>query len=452
MELFPEMKAPSLPTGSVPLADRMRPRSLSEYVGQEHLLGEGQPLRKVYESGLMISMILWGPPGSGKTTLARLVARASDAEFVEYSAVVSGIQQIKEVVRAAEIQLRANGRKTILFVDEIHRFNKAQQDAFLPHIEKGAIVLIGATTENPSFEVIPALQSRTRVFVLEPLGRDHIVTIIRRAIDDAERGLGRTAIAISDETVGLLADNSNGDARVALNVLEFASDLCSSGADNRRVITDEIILAALQRRVCLYDKSGEQHFNFISALHKSLRGSDADAALYWMTRMLEAGEDPLYLIRRMVRFAVEDIGLADPRALNIAISVKDAYEFLGSPEGDLALAYCTVYLATCPKSNRIYKAFGEARQAAQETSDAPVPIHLRNAPTRLMKTLGYGAAYRYDHEYDDAVSGQVFFPDSLPERVFYEPTEKGMEGEIRRRIEAFRVRRAERRRSGESGS
>lgn len=452
MELFPLGNAQSSPSRSIPLADRMRPSQLSEYIGQEHLLGEGKPLRKVIETGICVSMILWGPPGSGKTTLARLIARSTSAEFIEYSAVISGIQQIKEVVRSAELQLRHTGKKTILFVDEIHRFNKAQQDAFLPHIEKGTIILIGATTENPSFEVIPALQSRTRVFVLEALNRDHIESIIQRAISDPEHGLAAQQISISDDAIRLLADCSNGDARIALNTIEFACDLTPSSETGQRLITEHDITTALQRRPFLYDKSGEQHFNFISAFHKSLRGSDPDAALYWMIRMMEAGEDHRYLLRRMIRFAIEDVGLADPRALNIAISAKDSFEFLGSPEGDLALCYCAIYLATCPKSNRIYKAYGAVRAMAKDTPDAPVPMHLRNAPTQLMKNLGYGANYRYDHDFEDAISGQSFFPEGIPEKSFYEPTDRGMEAEIKRRMATFRTLRFEHRQSEQQGN
>ncbi len=416
-----------------PLAARMRPRTLEEFVGQESLVGPGRPLRELIERDGVPSLILWGPPGSGKTTLAAVIARHARAAFVPFSAVTEGIPRVREVIAEAETRRRASGRPTLLFVDEIHRFNRAQQDALLPHVETGRITLIGATTENPSFEVVGPLLSRTRVFVLEPLTAEEVETICRRALADEERGLGGRVEA-DPEALGLLATGADGDARRALNALETAAALAAERGQG--TIGRDEVEAALQRRYPRYDKSGEEHYNLISALHKAVRGSDPDGALYWLARMLEAGEDPLYLARRLVRMAAEDVGLADPRALEVCMAARDAYHFLGSPEGDLALAEAAVYLAAAPKSNRVYEAFGAARGAARETPAAPVPLHLRNAPTALMRELGYGADYRYDHAYDEGVAPQDYLPPELAGRRFYRPGGRGEESEIARRLDA----------------
>ncbi len=428
-------------TSEIPLPERLRPANLDEFFGQEHLLAPGKPLRRIIEKGLSISIILWGPPGTGKTTLARLIANATPGHFVEYSAVLSGIKKIKEVMKHAEFLRSTQNLSTIMFIDEIHRFNKAQQDAFLSYVERGIIKLIGATTENPSFEVISALLSRCRVFTLESLQEKDLVKIIRNALGDPVRGIKKHDPVISDATIQLLARLSSGDARIALGALDFATSLAQKDSKNRLVISDETILHALRNQPCLYDKSGEKHFNFISALHKSLRGSDAQAALYWLARMLEGGEDPLYIARRMIRFASEDIGLADPQALNIAISAKNAYHFLGSPEGHLALAQCALYLATAPKSNSVYTAFKAARKSAQETANLSAPLHIRNAPTKLMSQMGYGKGYQYDHEMEDNYSGQEFLPEELAGTTFYVPGRFGFEREISKRLEWWRKKK-----------
>lgn len=428
-----------------PLATRMRPRSLDEFLGQEQLVGPGRILREMIESDQLQSLIFWGPPGSGKTTLARIIADRTDATFVPFSAVTEGIPRVREIIREAEARLESTARRTILFCDEIHRFNRAQQDAFLPHVEAGTVVLIGATTENPSFEVNSALLSRSRVLVLEPLSEDNLRAICRRALTDPERGLGSLELNLEREALDVLAHAVDGDARRALSAMEIAASMVGSGGR----ITAEIAAEALQRRFAAYDKSGEGHYNLISALHKAIRGSDADGALYWLARMLDGGEDPMYVARRLIRMAAEDIGLADPRALSVVVAAKDAFHFLGSPEGELALAEAAVYLATAPKSNRVYQGFGAAWRAARETPSEPVPLHIRNAPTRLMKDLGYGAGYQYDHDEPDGIAGQEYLPERLRHNRFYEPTERGFEREVKRRLEFWRARRRQREGSGE---
>jgi putative ATPase len=422
----------------------MRPGSLDEIVGQDHLLGPGRVLRNAIESGELHSMILWGPPGSGKTTLASLMAQVAGARFVAFSAVLSGVKEIRQVVGEADLERQRRRRRTILFVDEIHRFNRAQQDAFLPHVEKGTIVLVGATTENPSFEVNSALLSRCRVYVLRALTEDDLVEIMRRALADGERGLAALAPDVSDDALRLIARLANGDARSALNILELAVQLAKP-AGGRRVVTDAGIREAAQRKTLLYDKSGEEHYNLISALHKSLRDSDPDASLYWMTRMLDSGEDPLYVARRLVRFASEDIGNADPRALTLTLAAKEAYDFLGSPEGELALAQATLYLALAPKSNAAYVAFNEAKADVEERPSEPVPLHIRNAPTGLMKDLGYGRGYQYAHDAPDARVEQEHLPESLRGRQYYRPADRGLEAELGRRLAAWRKWREEQR-------
>jgi putative ATPase len=435
--------APARPSAGAPLADRMRPQSLDEIVGQEHLLGPGRVLRTAIERSELHSMILWGPPGSGKTTLASLMAQTTGASFVAFSAVLSGVKEIRAVIAEAEAGQRRHGRPTILFVDEIHRFNRAQQDAFLPHVEKGTIILVGATTENPSFEVNSALLSRCRVYVLHALDEAAIVEILRRAIADPERGLGRRRPLVEDAALARIAALANGDARSALNILELAVTLAAPEGGRPRV-TDTAVREAAQRKSLLYDKAGEEHYNLISALHKSLRDSDPDASLYWMTRMLESGEDPLYVARRLVRFASEDVGNADPEALTLTLAAKEAYDFLGSPEGELALAQATLYLALAPKSNAVYVAYNEAKADVAERPAEPVPLHIRNAPTRLMKDLGYGAGYEYAHDAPDARVDQEHLPEALRARRYYRPTDRGREAEVARRLAEWRQWRAER--------
>ncbi len=418
-----------------PLAARMRPRSLDELAGHESLVGEGSLLRRAIETDRLSSIILWGPPGSGKTTLARIIATTTKAHFVSLSAVSSGVADLRAAVKEASDRLGMHGQRTVLFIDEIHRFNKGQQDAILPYVEDGTVLLIGATTENPSFEVNSPLLSRSRVVVLQALTDDDIRVLIERALKDRERGLGAESLTIDDDALEFLVNISNGDARFALNTLEYAS----AGVDSsdKRITLDQVQEAA-QRRAATYDKSGEDHFDAISALHKTMRGSDPDAALYWLARMLERGDDPLYVARRVVRFASEDVGLADPRALTLAMAAQQAVHFIGMPEGALALAEAVVYMALAPKSNALYRAYGEALSDVANSRNDPVPVHLRNAPTRLMKDLGYGRGYRYAHDYEEGVVGQQNLPGNLEGRRYYHPTDRGLEGELRQRMERIR--------------
>jgi len=427
---------------SRPLADRMRPRTLDEFAGQEHILGPGKSLRVQIERDDTGSLIFWGPPGVGKTTLAKIIARMTQADFIEFSAVLSGIKEIKQVMADAE-RARQYGTRTIVFVDEVHRFNKAQQDAFLPYVEKGSIRLIGATTENPSFEIISALLSRCRVYVLKSLSEEQILGLLQRALRDRERGLGELHLEAEESALRKIAAYSSGDARSAYNVLEIAATLAMEQAkDSTPRITDAIVSDALQKRVLRYDKAGEEHYNLISALHKSVRNSDPDAALYWLVRMLEAGEDRLYVARRVVRMAVEDIGLADPNALGITLAARDAFDFLGIPEGDLALAQAVVYLCAAPKSNAVYTAYGAVLEDVERTAQDPVPLHLRNAVTGLMKSFGYGEGYQYAHDQESKVADMQCLPDNLKDRVYYHPTEEGIEKRIKARLEELRKKKA----------
>ena len=428
--------------GARPLADRMRPRTLDEFAGQEHILAPGKPLRLQIERDDPGSIIFWGPPGAGKTTLAKIIANVTKAEFIEFSAVLSGIKEIKQVMADAE-KARQYGTRTILFIDEIHRFNRAQQDAFLPHVEHGNIRLIGATTENPSFEINGALLSRCRVYILKPLTEDQIMVLLRRALEDEERGLGKLHLRATDDVLRQIAVYASGDARSAYNVLEVAAATAVEGGE----ITDEILRDTLQKKVLLYDKSGEEHYNLISALHKSVRNSDVDASLYWLGRMLESGEDPLYITRRVVRMSVEDIGLAAPEALNLCLSAKDAIEFLGMPEGALALAQAVAYLALAPKSNALYTAYGEVLEDVEKTSAQPVPLHIRNAVTKLMKQVGYGKGYQYAHDLESKVADMECMPDNLRGRQYYHPTSEGREKLLGQRLEEIRRLREEARKS-----
>ncbi len=419
-----------------PLAARMRPKRLEEFLGQEHLLGPGKALGELIRRGDVGSCIFWGPPGSGKTTLARLIANYTDRHFEPFSAVTEGVGRVREIIKEAEERLKYEGRGTILFCDEIHRFNRAQQDAFLPWVENGIITLIGATTENPSFELTGALLSRCRVFVLEPLTEQHIRTVIERAVAAEHKGIREKGeVQLGEEAIDLLVRHAQGDARRALNALEAVFQHVGNLAPLPAPISSELVLAVLEKPLPVYDKSGEQHFNLISALHKAVRGSDVEGSLYWLARMLAGGEDPLYIARRLVRIASEDVGLADPRALTLTLSAKDAYHFLGSPEGELALAEAVVYLATAPKSNRVYAAFGQAMDAATQYPAEAVPLHIRNAPTKLMEELGYGAGYRYAHAFEHAYAPQEYLPEALRGQKWYEPTEYGLEKDIKKRME-----------------
>jgi putative ATPase len=448
MDLFSQA-SPVLPAaGHAPLAQRMRPVSLDEFVGQRQLLGEDKPLYRLLAAAEPISIIFWGPPGTGKTTLARILARRWQAAFVEFSAVLSGVADIRKVVEEARISLRT-GRRTLLFVDEIHRFNKAQQDAFLPHVESGIIHLLGATTENPSFEIIPALLSRVRVLVLNPLAQKELDLILQHALENKERGLGELEIMITPSAREHLISASFGDARRLLGGLEAAARMAPLGPEGRS-IDIHVAEEAMGKKALRYDKGGEEHYNLISALHKSMRGSDPDASLYWLHRMLEAGEEPRYLLRRMIRFASEDVGLADPYALTLATGALAAYEFLGSPEGELALSQIAVYLALAPKSNALYVAHGQARADARRLGPLEVPLTVRNAPTRLMQDLGYGRGYEYPHDYPDAMVGQIYFPRELENQVYYRPTERGREKMLAQHLREIRRKRRELGKSGEN--
>jgi putative ATPase len=427
--------------GETPLADRMRPETLDEFVGQKHILGKGSVLRRAIEEDKIQSLILWGPPGTGKTTLAQIVAKITGAHFIAFSAVLSGIKEIKEVMAEAARMKQLYNRKTILFVDEVHRFNKAQQDAFLPHVEKGNVILVGATTENPSFEVISALLSRAKVYTLNPLSEEELKLILDRALEDKKRGLGNLNVQLDKDAADFIAQMANGDARIALSTLEFAALTTPEDKDGKRQVTLKIAQETMQKKALVYDKGGEEHFNIISAFHKSLRGSDPHAALYWLGRMLAGGEDPLYVARRMVRFASEDIGNADPTALQVTLAAKEAYHFLGTPEGELALAQAAIYLATAPKSNSVYKAFNLVQGEIQKTQALPVPLHIRNAPTRLMKDLGYGKDYKYPHDHPDHFVDETYLPENLKNRKYYHPTDFGFEREIKKRLDWWEKKR-----------
>ena len=436
MDLF-EHQRQRLMNQEAPLAARMRPRALADFVGQEHLVGEGRVLRKSIEADQLSSMILWGPPGSGKTTLANVIATITKSHFSPVSAVSSGVADLRRVVEEAKNRRGMQQQRTVLFIDEIHRFNKAQQDAILPYVEDGTITLIGATTENPSFEVIAPLLSRCRVFTLNALTGEQVGVLVKRALEDSEKGLAKLNVEVDEDALKHLVAMANGDARIALNALELAAMTTKPDGEGKRRITLATIEDALQHRALLYDKAGEEHYNQISALHKSLRGSDPDAALYWLGRMLEAGEDPLYIVRRLIRFASEDIGMADPQALTVAVAAQQAVHFVGMPEGNLALAEAVVYLATAPKSNSLYRAYSEVQGDIRETGHQPVPLHLRNPETSLMKNVGYGKGYKYAHNYEGHFVEQQNMPDALKDRVYYHPSDQGFEKDIKARIKEW---------------
>lgn len=423
-----------------PLAERMRPQTLDEYVGQGQVVGPDSFIRKSIENDRIFSIIFWGPPGCGKTSLANIFAKATKSHFIQLSAVLSGVKDIRAAIEEAKRQIQFHRKKTVLFIDEIHRFSKSQQDSLLKHVESGLLTLIGATTENPSFEIIPALLSRCRVITLEALSEDDIVCVIKRAINDKEKGLGIQNIELSEEALLHIVKISDGDVRTALNTLEIIASLFNVQNHETEIacITLNDVENALQKKALLYDKSGEEHYNIISALHKSLRGSDPDAAAYWLMRMIESGEDPMYIGRRMVRFASEDIGNADPNALNVALNAVEAFRFLGHPEGDLSLLQAAVYLATAPKSNSLYMTLNNVKKAISESGSLPVPFHIRNAPTKLMKDLGYGKDYKYPHDYQDAYVPETYLPDQLKGKIFYSPNERGYEKTIKRWLEGWR--------------
>lgn len=437
MDLFDQVEKKMEKT-SRPLAERMRPQTLEAFVGQTHLLGQESLLRRAIEEDRLFSVFFWGPPGSGKTTLARIMALETKSHFETFSAVLSGVKEIRVVIDKATMLRRYHQEKTLLFVDEIHRFNKAQQDAFLPYVENGLITLIGATTENPSFEVIAPLLSRARVLVLKPFAREELSVIVKRAVSDKENGLGDACLEVEPDAIEHIVWAADGDARAALNNLEAAVSLVQEKDPKEKKVTSAVVEAALQKKALRYDKSGEEHYNLISAFHKSLRGSDPDAALYWLARMLAAGEDALYIARRMVRFASEDVGNADPRALSVSISAMQAFQFVGLPEGDLALAQAAVYLATAPKSNALYAGLGRVRKIIGETGSLQVPLHIRNAPTKMMKELGYGRGYKYAHNFEDAYVPQAYLPEEIAGQIFYTPTDRGYEKTVKERLEKWR--------------
>jgi putative ATPase len=434
---FSASQSPSQESGAVPLAARMRPQNFTEFVGQQHVVGEGRVLRKCIEADKLPSLLLWGPPGSGKTTLAQVIANTTKSHFVPLSAVSAGVAELRRATDEARQRLKLTHQRTILFIDEIHRFNKAQQDAILPFVEDGSVIFVGATTENPSFEVISPLLSRSRVFTLHSLSDEEIKSIIERAIRDEERGLGTLEVVIAEDALEHLITMSNGDARTALNALEMAAQAILPGDDGKRRLDLTTIEEAMQHRALLYDKSGEQHYDLISALHKSMRGSDPDAALYWLGRMLEAGEDPLYIVRRLVRFASEDVGMADPQALVVAVAAQQAVHFIGMPEGNLSLAEAVVYLATAPKSNSLYTAYGKVKQDVERSRNDPVPLHLRNPVTGLMRNLDYGKGYKYAHDYPGHFTEQEHLPKSLKGKRYYFPGDQGYEKEIGARLKLW---------------